>query len=451
MAPCVDEWTVRFPSERYDWRGRSCYYKVQWGQCSDFATVCAASCHAAHCGSGLTPLPESVVRHSPPAPPRSSWIRHPPLHPRRLASPPPPPQPPPPWTTTGEGDAPAAPPAAQCSLHHEYHIVSMESPYFKAAVIITPWDSSRVVRLHFSSRLGKMEAAEGARLIERHRAGNGDIVDFELLAGGASSEHFTFSATTAGAPVAFPDAITCDAVTPPRLPPPPRRPPRLRRPRPAPAMPPPDEPTPPPSPLPPSFAPPPSASPCIQLASPPAPMRAPPNVAPLRRPAAPLSPSLPAPGTVETTFVIPSLAPPPPNKPIPEHRAGDAFWMLVVATVLGVALCRRRRKVRNPDIEDNSPLFDDIHPEGMLRAAQCNEVVGDEKGHITAAVAALQAACSAQSAKVSPDCGAASTHTKARVVRTLDSRPDLSEAVLAMKPPEPRQAPPPSEVGLWAS
>ena len=61
---CQDEWTRLYPSERYEWRGRSCFYKAQWNQCDTFAAVCAATCKAKDCGAELAPLRTSVL-HRP--------------------------------------------------------------------------------------------------------------------------------------------------------------------------------------------------------------------------------------------------------------------------------------------------------------------------------------------------------------------------------------------------
>ena len=142
---CQDEWTRLYPSERYEWRGRSCFYKAQWNQCDTFAAVCAATCKAKDCGAELAPLRTSVLhRQPPPAPPRASWQRRPPLpSPIHIAA------------------APATPPATHCPLRLFYHVLHMtkaeeeeeEEPHFRAAVEISPWDHSRVVHLVFSSPL----------------------------------------------------------------------------------------------------------------------------------------------------------------------------------------------------------------------------------------------------------------------------------------------------------
>ena len=41
---CLDVWTAVFPGEKEDWKGRSCSFKVQWGQCSKFYSSCQCSC-----------------------------------------------------------------------------------------------------------------------------------------------------------------------------------------------------------------------------------------------------------------------------------------------------------------------------------------------------------------------------------------------------------------------
>lgn len=178
-----------YPAEKFDWRGRSCYYKAQWGQCKKFANVCAASCNATHCGAGTTPLASSVLLlQAPPAPPRDLWLRRPPA----LAPPPSSTLPPPPLSTWEHHQlqvpppllplrpvapartglhfspqllpsrtfapatppaspaqmplAPVAPPASHCPLHLEYHVLRISShnaerhPSFEAAVRASPWE-----------------------------------------------------------------------------------------------------------------------------------------------------------------------------------------------------------------------------------------------------------------------------------------------------------------------
>jgi len=41
---CLDVWTAVFPGEREDWKGRSCIFKVRWGQCNKFYPSCQCSC-----------------------------------------------------------------------------------------------------------------------------------------------------------------------------------------------------------------------------------------------------------------------------------------------------------------------------------------------------------------------------------------------------------------------
>lgn len=363
---CVDEWTLKYPAEQFDWRARSCYYKQQWKQCDKFVTVCAKSCKAAHCGADLDAVPKSILRqHVPPAPPRSSWHRRPPVLP---PSPMPPPIPLP--------SEPAIPPAIQCELQHAYHVlrINPDAASFTAKVELTPWIVGRVVRLIFSTELAhRPSAVESAQLVSMHRSGGGEAYDFELLHLGSSSGHFAFTASASGSSVAFPDAITCDYAGAPRLPPPPRRPPRLRRPRPSPPMPPPSPlpppiPATPPSPLPPSFSPPPSSSPMappLMIANSfPPPFRlaakhvVPPVLAPVPIPISVVPPSratfvvdaqrfAPPPGKA-TTIVMPPAAPFMRAEAHPSH--GILFNLFLMACcAAGVMWLRASSRRRRAD------------------------------------------------------------------------------------------------------
>jgi len=44
LQTCVDNWTIAFPTERHDWKGRSCRFKVEWKQCAHFGSQCRCSC-----------------------------------------------------------------------------------------------------------------------------------------------------------------------------------------------------------------------------------------------------------------------------------------------------------------------------------------------------------------------------------------------------------------------
>ena len=334
---------MKYPAERYDWRGRSCYYKAQWGQCSKFASVCASSCHVPHCGADLAPLPSSVLRqHAPPAPPRMSWLQRPPA----TATPSRKPIPatrrvPPPHAST------APPPMAMqlCPLHMSFHIwqMSQTSQQYRAAVDVNPWVVGRIVRLIFRNPHGQTPTGvNGARLISQQRVGSlGEQFDFELL-GPATQQHFLYTATGA---VAFPDMIACAGFASHSPPPPPQRPPRLRRPRPSPS---------PPPPVPPQTRP--ATRPPQQV-----------RLAPQRRPSSSPPPPTPMPSTgvpPPIALRVPGLAPPPlPWPPIVEDVAeppptphsqlagsdggGGSIWLPLLACA-GWALYRMRRRRVGP-------------------------------------------------------------------------------------------------------
>ena len=375
-------------------------------------------------------------------------------------------------------------------MHHEYHILVISPPRYTAAVDISPWDMGRVVRLHFSSLLGRVAAAQGARLIEQRPAIGGEVVDFELLESGRQTQRFSFTAGVADeheddeVKVAYPDAITCDTVMPPRPPPPPRRPTRLRRPRPSPMAPPP-LPVPPPAPpsVPLPSPPPPVLSQMAHLAKaikwapmhehvhvhpappPPSPLQwMPPS---LRMPPPPPSPSPPA--LVEEMQPALVDVAPPAALPPPAGNQGSSggstelvdfftalFWLVVIASCISCCELLRpaRRKAKAAalrEAEDNRLLSDDTDVDGTARADTGEDQSADEKVDITVAIAGLQAACIASDDDATvPAAAASESATSSPAVRTRDSRPDLSDAVLAMRTPvESRQAPPPSEVGQW--
>jgi hypothetical protein len=58
---CVDLWAEVHPAEVNDWRGRSCHYKKQWGQCKDFGHFCAATCGTCSAATASSPLPTVPV------------------------------------------------------------------------------------------------------------------------------------------------------------------------------------------------------------------------------------------------------------------------------------------------------------------------------------------------------------------------------------------------------
>jgi hypothetical protein len=64
---CMDVWSAAFPGERDDWKGRSCSYKVHWGQCDKFYASCQCSC--GYC----LPTRHSCDPHAP-APPGSAPV-----------------------------------------------------------------------------------------------------------------------------------------------------------------------------------------------------------------------------------------------------------------------------------------------------------------------------------------------------------------------------------------
>ena len=56
---CVDLWEELYPNEITQWRGHSCGYKKQWGQCESFLQYCARTCGA--CGSDLPDMVEEDI------------------------------------------------------------------------------------------------------------------------------------------------------------------------------------------------------------------------------------------------------------------------------------------------------------------------------------------------------------------------------------------------------
>ena len=167
---CFDLWAAVYPQEKLDWKGRSCKFKTEFGQCDSFYEECQCSCgycESAHgCdlraptstpvlgpasgGDGThpgrssgppsavaterTPAPTSTTSPPPPPPRRTSRPRPSPPPPPAVSPPsplppgltdviqrPPPPAPSPPpqevetetvWKTVGEEPGPPPPPVA---------------------------------------------------------------------------------------------------------------------------------------------------------------------------------------------------------------------------------------------------------------------------------------------------------------------------------------------------
>lgn len=91
---CLDTWSAAFPGEREDWKGRSCGYKVHWGQCSTFYASCQCSCGYCHPSKAscdpnarlLPPPPPMKLQHG-----KDTRAPHPPTPSLLAAAPPPPP------------------------------------------------------------------------------------------------------------------------------------------------------------------------------------------------------------------------------------------------------------------------------------------------------------------------------------------------------------------------
>lgn len=70
---CLDVWSAVFPGEAGDWRGRSCDFKVKWGQCSQFYSSCQCSC--GYClpthDHGCSPSGGEALSEAPPPPAES--------------------------------------------------------------------------------------------------------------------------------------------------------------------------------------------------------------------------------------------------------------------------------------------------------------------------------------------------------------------------------------------
>lgn len=244
VGACVDSWATLHPAERFDWRGRSCYYKHLWNQCSKFTTVCASTCGM--CSSKVSRVPASaatvdLVSWAPPAPPRSSWARvHSP--PSMIsASPPPrnkphyarhasPPQHPPPSLPAPPGPPPDPPVSPMprdnelksCQFNTEYHIISHvhgpSHPSFVASVDVRPWLPGTIVNVHYTRQdILHATALSGARLAHRHHSGKGrgTRLEFELLAF-AGTHDFSFAVNGTG--IEFPDLISCTLHDPSVLP-----------------------------------------------------------------------------------------------------------------------------------------------------------------------------------------------------------------------------------------
>ena len=62
---CVDLWEELYPNEISQWRGHSCGYKRQWGQCDSFLQYCARTCGA--CGSDLPEMVEEYIEGGSPS------------------------------------------------------------------------------------------------------------------------------------------------------------------------------------------------------------------------------------------------------------------------------------------------------------------------------------------------------------------------------------------------
>jgi hypothetical protein len=58
-SPCVDRWEHKYPDEVEDWKGHSCLWKKQWGQCHDFTRQCARTCGA--CSNASTTSSHTTV------------------------------------------------------------------------------------------------------------------------------------------------------------------------------------------------------------------------------------------------------------------------------------------------------------------------------------------------------------------------------------------------------
>ena len=65
---CIDVWTAAFPSEREDWQGRSCAFKVRWDQCDQFYASCQCSCgYCLPSRSSCDPNPQAAAIGAPAA------------------------------------------------------------------------------------------------------------------------------------------------------------------------------------------------------------------------------------------------------------------------------------------------------------------------------------------------------------------------------------------------
>ena len=72
-ATCLDHWSLQHPGEREDWKGKSCKYKVEWGQCSQFYANCQCSC--GYCNPSKPSCDPHA--HSPPPPhPHHTTVQH---------------------------------------------------------------------------------------------------------------------------------------------------------------------------------------------------------------------------------------------------------------------------------------------------------------------------------------------------------------------------------------